>query len=223
MPTPVSCPQCDARFNANEKFLNRKIACPSCKKTVVLQELAVVAAHVEDEPAVVVGDEHEEDDAFIFGEEKSRRGDDGEMDLTPMVDVTFLLLIFFMITASFDVQKSFEQPLPDDDQPSSAPVNIEDVEDDPDFVVVYVTAYNSYEIVTTDWELRGEDELASKHDLLLKMREARLGDSQGNEPNSLLVRASSEAFYDNVMAALDVGAAVGMQRIQLVTIEEDEE
>ncbi len=31
-----------------------------------------------------------------------------EMDLTPMVDVTFLLLIFFMITAAFDLQKSFE-------------------------------------------------------------------------------------------------------------------
>lgn len=31
-----------------------------------------------------------------------------EMDLTPMVDVTFLLLIFFMITASFTVQKQME-------------------------------------------------------------------------------------------------------------------
>lgn len=33
-----------------------------------------------------------------------------EMDLTPMVDVTFLLLIFFMITASFSMQKSFDFP-----------------------------------------------------------------------------------------------------------------
>lgn len=39
-----------------------------------------------------------------------------EMDLTPMVDVTFLLLIFFMITASFSVQKQMEgQPATTDD------------------------------------------------------------------------------------------------------------
>lgn len=33
-----------------------------------------------------------------------------EMDLTPMVDVTFLLLIFFMITASFNLQKKIDVP-----------------------------------------------------------------------------------------------------------------
>ncbi len=37
------------------------------------------------------------------------KSDDG-MDLTPMVDVTFLLLIFFMITASFSLQKTLEFP-----------------------------------------------------------------------------------------------------------------
>ncbi|MBL8817510.1 MAG: protein kinase [Planctomyces sp.] len=38
------------------------------------------------------------------------RVDNDEMDLTPMVDVTFLLLIFFMITASFTLQKCFDVP-----------------------------------------------------------------------------------------------------------------
>ncbi|MFZ4471051.1 MAG: ExbD/TolR family protein, partial [Pirellula sp.] len=35
-----------------------------------------------------------------------------DMDMTPMVDVTFLLLIFFMITASFSSEKVFEKPPP---------------------------------------------------------------------------------------------------------------
>ncbi len=39
---------------------------------------------------------------------RRRRPEFEEMDLTPMVDVTFLLLIFFMITAAFDLQKSFD-------------------------------------------------------------------------------------------------------------------
>jgi len=45
-----------------------------------------------------------------------------EMDLTPMVDVTFLLLIFFMITASFSMQKSFDFPPAQKDEGASSVV-----------------------------------------------------------------------------------------------------
>ncbi|MEX2288682.1 MAG: biopolymer transporter ExbD [Planctomycetaceae bacterium] len=36
--------------------------------------------------------------------------DDVAMDMTPMIDVTFLLLIFFMITATFHLQKGLDFP-----------------------------------------------------------------------------------------------------------------
>ena len=58
----------------------------------------------------------EEDDDEDEGWGRSRGGDDEEMDLTPMVDVTFLLLVFFMITASFSIQKTLEVPPPNPDQ-----------------------------------------------------------------------------------------------------------
>lgn len=45
-----------------------------------------------------------------------------EMDLTPMVDVTFLLLIFFMITASFTLQKKIDVPPAKSDAVSSVSV-----------------------------------------------------------------------------------------------------
>ena len=49
-----------------------------------------------------------------------------ELDMTPMIDVTFLLLIFFMITASFTLQKSLNVPPPDPDEgASSQPVTDE--------------------------------------------------------------------------------------------------
>ena len=38
--------------------------------------------------------------------------DDGELDMTPMVDVTFLLLIFFVMTAAFTIQTSLPIPTP---------------------------------------------------------------------------------------------------------------
>jgi biopolymer transport protein ExbD len=43
---------------------------------------------------------------------RSRSADEAEMDMTPMIDVTFQLLIFFMITAAFVTQKTLNMPQP---------------------------------------------------------------------------------------------------------------
>ncbi len=51
--------------------------------------------------------EEEDDDDFALGRPEPEFE---EMDLTPMVDVTFLLLIFFMITAAFNLQKKIDMP-----------------------------------------------------------------------------------------------------------------
>ena len=51
--------------------------------------------------------EEDEEEDFVLGREAPNFE---EMDLTPMVDVTFLLLIFFMITAAFNLQKSMASP-----------------------------------------------------------------------------------------------------------------
>jgi len=41
---------------------------------------------------------------------KPRSYDDADMDMTPMIDVSFQLIIFFMITACFVVQKTLDMP-----------------------------------------------------------------------------------------------------------------
>merc|ERR1739841_85935 len=68
-------------------------------------------------------EESDDDDVGI----DRRRPEFEEMDLTPMVDVTFLLLIFFMITAAFSLQKSIEMPRQQTDAPST---QVTDEEDD---------------------------------------------------------------------------------------------
>ena len=60
---------------------------------------------------------------------------DNEMDMTPMVDVTFLLLIFFMVTAAFSLQKSIEVPPPDQQESAQQARTIEELEEDDDFVM----------------------------------------------------------------------------------------
>lgn len=63
--------------------------------------------------------EEEEDEDLVLGREAPELD---EMDLTPMVDVTFLLLIFFMITAAFNVQKSMDSPPAASDDASAVSV-----------------------------------------------------------------------------------------------------
>ncbi|MCA9082959.1 MAG: protein kinase [Planctomycetaceae bacterium] len=60
--------------------------------------------------------EEEEDEDFHVGRPEPELE---EMDLTPMVDVTFLLLIFFMITASFNLQKQVQVPPAQSDETST--------------------------------------------------------------------------------------------------------
>jgi biopolymer transport protein ExbD len=151
---------------------------------------------------------------------RTYRVSEAELDMTPMVDVTFLLLIFFMVTAAFALQKSFEIPTPDDSQPSTETRSLDDIEDDPRFVVVRIDRFNTFHVVTAAWE--EEREAPSEQDLLILLREARQGRVGGEGPTNLLVAANGECRHERVVVALDAGVAVGMEKVQFVTVEEDE-
>ncbi len=112
-----------------------------------------------------------------------------ELDMTPMVDVTFLLLIFFMVTASFAVQRSL-------DMPRSSQETGGEIAQEPD-VVVEVDAYNTFHVLTADWER----EAPSKHDLLIALNEARQGDHTGHLPSRMLVKAHGESLHEKVVDA----------------------
>lgn len=50
----------------------------------------------------------EDDDLDVLPRKK--RGDDEEMDITPMIDITFLLLIFFVVCSTMDPSKMGKIP-----------------------------------------------------------------------------------------------------------------
>jgi biopolymer transport protein ExbD len=171
---------------------------------VDVSELDVVYHHVDE-----LG---EAEDHITF---RQAERDESEMDMTPMVDVTFLLLIFFMVTAAFSLQRSIPVPTPRPDLPSS---NAEQREMDADTVTVHVDENNTFRVVTTDWD----QEAPSKHELLIKLREARSGNSRGQRPSKLLVMANMDAMHAAVVAAMDAGSQVEMEQIQLQMVEENE-
>lgn len=155
-------------------------------------------------------DDDDMEEAFESGPPRA----EGEMDMTPMVDVTFLLLIFFMVTAAFSLQKSIEIPKPDQtDEPS--PNVQEDPEETPDIVTVQIDEYNTFTVLTPDWEKEAPGEM----DLLARLRESRQGNADGIIPNQLLVKAHAECLHRRVVMALDAGSETGFDSVQLMTVD----
>ncbi|OHB70754.1 MAG: hypothetical protein A2V70_11835 [Planctomycetes bacterium RBG_13_63_9] len=136
-----------------------------------------------------------------------------ELDMTPMVDVTFLLLIFFMVTAAFSLQKSIEVPPPDRSESAAQARTIEEVEQDDDYVIIRIDRDS------TIWV--EDSEATSEQDLLVKLREARAGlPGSTMGPSSLLVLADGDCRHETVVMVLDAGNAVGMENVRLATADE---
>lgn len=164
-------------------------------------------------PVAVAPKVIEEEDVERTPEKPPREVDD-EMDMTPMVDVTFLLLIFFMITASFSVQKSIQRPAQKETQASSKPVEQKD--DNPDIVTVQIDEFNAYNVVTSDWDRP----VSSKQDLIGALNEAHGGDSSGNVPTKLKIEVHEDALHGTVIAALDAGREASFESFEVTTVEQ---
>lgn len=203
------CPVCSSRLGTADDQASASVNCPHC----------AAALEVPDPTASAAGELLVAEEAAIQFQ-SDRHGVDADVDMTPMVDVTFLLLIFFMITAAFSLQKSFELPAPKEDQPSTKARTLLDFESDPEFVVVRIDQFNTYHVTASHWN--EEREAPSEQDLLMGLRDARQGDGQGNLPTRLLVVAHGDARHERVITAMDAGTAVGMDDVKLVTVEEDE-
>jgi biopolymer transport protein ExbD len=67
------------------------------------------------------------------------------LDITPMVDVTFLLLIFFMVTASFSLQKSIQVPRQQAD--ASSPNPDPDVQPELESIEVQIDEHGSFMVL----------------------------------------------------------------------------
>jgi len=118
-----------------------------------------------------------------------------EMDMTPMVDVTFLLLIFFMVTASFTLQQSMEQPRSKSEDPST---NYIEEDDNDEFVQVTIDQYNSYRLTSRDSE---EVEAASDNEMRRRLRDM----VRSTRAKKLIIVHHGDAWHEKVITAWDAG------------------
>lgn len=149
--------------------------------------------------------------------------EEDDLDMTPMVDVTFLLLIFFMITAAFALQKSIAVP-PVDDSQAAAVQTMDELEDDS--IVVRLDGDNIYWVICPAWP--EEEKAVSKQDMRALVRSARRGAPPGETASAdtpgfpkLLVQASGDATHEFVVAALDAGSGAGVEEIRLMKVDDE--
>jgi len=192
-----------------------KVKCPGCGRVATVPEAARTKAAAWENPPAAETARAEPPEEVPPVRFLSRREYD-EMDMTPMVDLTFLLLIFFMVTAAYSLQRSIEIPPPDRQEHVAQARTLEEIEQDDDYVIVEIHGDNT---VFVD-----QSPAPSEQELLVRLREAREGvpGSGSKGPSSLLVLASGECRHETVVMALDAGNAVGMENVRLATRDEED-
>jgi biopolymer transport protein ExbD len=210
-----ACPACDASLSAGTDQSGTCVLCPRCEVLLQVPDHEAPAIPREKDPRWTASVPTADEAPVQFRPRHDER--DAEMDMTPMVDVTFLLLIFFMVTAAFSMQKSFEVPTPENEQAAARP--IQDIETDSDYVIVRVDEFNTFHVGATRWD--EEKEAPTEKALLARLSEARRGTGSAPGATRMLVMASGQAYHEKVVTAMDAGTSVGMEDVKLVTVEDE--
>lgn len=124
-----------------------------------------------------------------------------EVNLTSLIDVVLLLLIFFMVSTSFVKQSQIAINLP---QADSAAV----VEEVPEQIDVMITATGTYLV-------NGRELINNRPETI---RNALRKVSGGNSNLPMTVSADANARHQYVVTALDVAGRLGFVKINIATI-----
>lgn len=130
--------------------------------------------------------------------------DDDEMDLTPMVDVTFLLLIFFIVTASFQLQKAVQQPQHVSDSPANIVV---DPKDEKDSIEIMIDENDNYVISSGDAE---DEDAAGKVQMWQLVKKRKMNSP---EITKVAIKLHEESSHAAKVYAWDASVDAGFTEI----------
>ncbi|MEX0706563.1 MAG: biopolymer transporter ExbD [Woeseia sp.] len=131
----------------------------------------------------------------------SRPPAEPEVNLTSLIDVVLLLLIFFMVSTSFVKQSQISIRLP---QADSAAV----VEDKPEQLEIMITEQGTYLI-------NGRELINSRPETI---RNALQKISDGDTSLPLTISADANARHQHVVTAMDVAGRLGFVQISIATL-----
>ncbi len=135
----------------------------------------------------------------------SRSREEPEINLTSLIDVVLLLLVFFMITTSFVRESKIGLRLPE-----ASSTDIVEVQDEP--MVVSVTAQGTYLV---NGRLLIDARAGTLENAIRKLA----GDSPGTQ---ITISADAEASHQAVVTAMDVAGRVGYVEINIATVRQQD-
>ncbi|MEJ2129576.1 MAG: biopolymer transporter ExbD [Woeseiaceae bacterium] len=128
-----------------------------------------------------------------------------EVNMTSLIDVVLLLLIFFMVSTSFVKQSQITINLPEAD---SAAI----VEEVPDQIDIMITETGTFLV-------NGRELINSRVETI---RNAIQKVSGGNTNLPMTISADANAKHQDVVTAMDVAGRLGFTRISIATLNEPE-
>lgn len=130
-----------------------------------------------------------------------RKSDEPEINLTPLIDVVFLLLIFFMVTTTFVRDSNLEITLPEaSTDPARAQVEVVELLIDKEGNV----------------SLDGRTLVNNQYDTIRRAL-LKLVQERPNMP-PLVIRADAQTPHQNVITALDAAGDVGIAKVGMATV-----
>jgi len=131
---------------------------------------------------------------------RQKKRADYTVDITPLVDVVFLMLIFFMVSTSFNAASSLKLELPS----SNATAEQKDVKQ--------VTIS-----INTSGQLYVQDEAVTDNDL----RKRILNVSHGDPNMRVVLRADADARHKRVVYVLNMLRSLDMVKIGIATVTDE--
>jgi biopolymer transport protein ExbD len=134
---------------------------------------------------------------------RPRQREDPEINLINMIDVLLVLLIFFMVSTTFNPEGRVRVQLP---QSSDTPVT----RGQRDPVVITITAEGGYRVNERTLINSSPDTLRAA-----LMKEA--GDDRG----PITIRADARTTHQAVVTAMDVAGHLGFAQLNIATVHQD--
>jgi len=131
---------------------------------------------------------------------RNRAREEMELNLTPLIDVVFLLLIFFMVSTTFDQQSEIAIALPES---SSEPVTEKKQE-----LVITIDAKGRYFV-------NQEEVVSSRVDIL---RGAIFSAAEGTEQPQVIIHADRQTPHQAVIGAMDALRQLGFNHLTFATL-----
>ena len=125
------------------------------------------------------------------------------IEITPLIDVVFLLLIFFMVSSNFVQKQVVSVTLPTSEAATASESNT---------IEIVLNMSGTYFVA-------GE-RVGNERDQLLNALRSVVGsfDAQALSEHPVEIRADASATYQSVVRALDVCATLGLVRVSLATV-----